>query len=387
MRRPGRPPRPASPLGPVRLGLAAALLAILAALSGHADDSAEPRDYALIWTVGRCGNCAGIPGLEEIQMVSDRDIWALSLSPYLWGPGIGDFKVMHSRDAGRIWASLDWSWIHNLPVAFSAQASGRVWVEKFDIVNDEMRIQRTDDDGRHWAPIGRPHELGYFRNLRMFANGLGYAVEAWDEPGDRILRTDDGGRHWRRLIFADPPGFMDKAFFLGPDAGWVAGSPPGRHQTKAMLLRVAGPGAGAASYIDAGPDFDEVASLRFLDERRGWIVLWYLNDGGTRLLHTEDGGKTWSRYSNEAFPGQGPGHWITFAQFLDPLRGFAYSSTREAEGGDLFSTVDGGAHWRVAPIPVGIQGCESWKGTLRCGVQPDVRILSATTMLTIAPAR
>ena len=72
----------------------------------------------------------------------------------------------------------------------------------------------------------------------------------------------------------------------------------------------------------------------FLDDLQGWLITHFTG----KVLHTQDGGKTWRKLSEV---GEG---YLETLQFLDPRHGWL-----SGDGGRLLRTEDGGATWKVVP--------------------------------------
>lgn len=99
------------------------------------------------------------------------------------------------------------------------------------------------------------------------------------------------------------------------------------------------PGAGSAfaGEQDLGQSCDDLFSVSFVDEMRGWACgRWGV------VLHTVDGGKTWAQQST------GIDSTLSSIQFIDPRRGWAVG-----DQGAILHTRDGGNTWtrQKSPVP------------------------------------
>jgi photosystem II stability/assembly factor-like uncharacterized protein len=86
---------------------------------------------------------------------------------------------------------------------------------------------------------------------------------------------------------------------------------------------------------------EDLLSVSFPTEKTGWVSgRW-----GT-IIHTEDGGKTWSRQKS------GTDYTLCSIFFVDQKRGWAVG-----DGGTIVSTVDGGNTWtkQQSPVPFFLQ--------------------------------
>ena len=114
-----------------------------------------------------------------------------------------------------------------------------------------------------------------------------------------------------------------------------------------------------------------VQDLFFLDQTRGWLITWHVNDGGTYLFSTVNGGKSWAPEANLSF--QGKGNWAEIVRFIDERRGFVFV---EAPERGLSYTTDGGAHWEKQAIRRFLGDCQVFEGDLLCSCGPGFGLLT-----------
>lgn len=100
-----------------------------------------------------------------------------------------------------------------------------------------------------------------------------------------------------------------------------------------------------------------VASVSFPTTQLGW-ALGPATCGGSRcvvLLHTTDGGATWTSASAPPFtiPRLSPYSFTAGVFFADGRNGWVFDSTDQYQGSanQLLSTHDGGASWHTRPLP------------------------------------
>lgn len=96
--------------------------------------------------------------------------------------------------------------------------------------------------------------------------------------GRSLYRSVDGGSRWTKVKLPDAPEELSVVSFVSPERGWVGGR-------SGLILHTED---GGRTWVEQSTGNGEnVQSLRFLDEQRGWAVT------RREVLRTLDGGKTW----------------------------------------------------------------------------------------------
>ena len=186
---------------------------------------------------------------------------------------------------GAIVGPSDWQLRQAQPLAVSFVSRQRGFLATIG-----GRLMATRDAGRSWRRVGPPVR---FLKLSFLSEREGFALT---KPGV-LLHTSDGGRTWGRL----------HAFVVS------ASRPPG--------------------------PLGE--SLEFVDRAHGFAAL------GGRIYRSVDAGRTWS-----ALPFRCGGVFFAFGGvgFVNPSRGYAICGSQAAtdeQTKELFTTADGGGHWRL----------------------------------------
>lgn len=208
-------------------------------------------------------------------------------APHLMMMAADSGYLYRSDDGGRSWTTM------HIGVGSASLSS----LEMFDaatgvVVSGSEGLLRTVDSGRSWQPLIPPDSLREYGYDYAFPAGAQSVVLRLARPDDvRIARTDDEGRNWRvsggpwsagRLNFADS--LHGWAVGLERDSGsWFTG--------KDVIARTTDGGSTwhdqIRSYVD--PPLG-IANVDFLDSRHG------IAGGGLgKLIVTEDGGEHWSR--------------------------------------------------------------------------------------------
>jgi photosystem II stability/assembly factor-like uncharacterized protein len=185
--------------------------------------------------------------------------------------------------------------------AVSPVSEDVVWVS-----GHEATYARTLDGGASWSTaVMEGEETLQFRDVEAFDASTAYLMSAGSGELSRIYRTDDGGESWTLQYTAThPDAFLDCMAFWGRDRGLAYG--------------------------------DAV-------------------DGVPFILHTEDGGTTWSRVPAEALPpaleGEG-GFAASGTCLITGGDGHAWVATGNGERARILRTTDWGGSWDVVDVPV-----------------------------------
>lgn len=316
--------------------------------------------FTLKWTKGKCVGCKISDQLGRIQFVSRSDAWAVGLSHGAPGSqGSGDFIVVHTRDAGHTWKELRQAYQHaggeDGPPAFSFLDADRGWVAWWNPA-DEPKMIRTRDGGLHWQSVSEE----FLQKVLFFDDSRGYGTEV-----TKFFRTDDGGRHWAETQIPHIR-FIDRLFFLTPEIGWLAGT----DGEDFFVFRTTNGGRDWEESRTTPPKkLYEARDLFFLDPKRGWLITWQMNDGGSYLYSTEDGGKNWVQAGDLSFQGQRK--WMSAVRFVSSLNGFLFE--QEGTVNKLLYTQDGGTHWAEQSVPHSVYDCQIYEGDLLCdaGSRPE----------------
>jgi photosystem II stability/assembly factor-like uncharacterized protein len=166
--------------------------------------------------------------------------------------------------------------------------------------------------------------------------------------------------------------YIDHLFFLTPELGWVSGA-AGVDGKDFFVFRT----------VNGGRDWEEsrttppqhpawVSDLFFLDQQLGWLTTWGYNDDGSYLYSTVDGGKHWKADPDLSF--QGKGKRAKVARFTSTERGFLFVEDNGQHR--LVYTTDGGTHWNKQSLPNFVYDCQVFEGDLLCSTGPRFRLLT-----------
>ena len=229
-----------------------------------------------------------------------------------------------------------------------------------------------------------PTCYAHLSRAKLVSSGRGWAIV--DQPSDRpvdhpgrgddcteehLYWTDNDGQTWREITppnmparnmgtsFFSPSTSMRTVFFLDSSHGWMISTDALNEDIDARFYFLSTEDGGKTwrTLLLQRPAYKLMQDMwptevYFPDPKHGWI-LWHwamMNSRSNALLATTDGGRTWKRLPDP--PGAGP---LDFSSARDGwmIGGHAgQEGIPVAEDDRLWSTHDGGEHWRAVPISV-----------------------------------
>ncbi len=197
----------------------------------------------------------GLRWLWTVHFIDDRLGWA-----------IGEGDALVSADAGQKWDKFkpaDGGTVQGRAIQFLDGNNG--W-----LVGKNAKLMTTGDGGQSWTAVALPLPPGNKPDLRAI-----YFVDSrhgWvvGEEGT-IFNTRDGGATWTMQ-----------------DTG-LADARSAARLEKIQTAR-------GVQTIDAGDRTPglTLASVRFIDASRGWLVGHFSHHARSLILHTRDGGASWT---------------------------------------------------------------------------------------------
>jgi photosystem II stability/assembly factor-like uncharacterized protein len=213
-------------------------------------------------------------------------------------------------------------------------------------------ILTTRDGGRTWLRVWQgPQDL---HGVDFVSASTGWAV------GDGILLgTVDGGQHWRQL--AQPrvrP--LRSVHFSSPSQGWGVAGPdlPGERRIPATTLVHTGDGGRTWSALPAPRPPQSVC---FTSPSDGWLA------SGLEVWRSNDGGRSWGPRPSFVLPLDYTDAPSAELQCAAPGAAWVRFDSGEGAAGHrpyaLYATADGGVHWRGVLAVYGPQGLPLSPGT------------------------
>ncbi len=304
-------------------------------------------------------------------MRSDAALWAVDFVDPLHGWAVGDRgAIWHTEDGGAAWrlqeSGVDCALrgVHFLDgkTGWAVGGSSRPM-----LLGTTGVVLATYDGGKQWLRQDR-QPLPALEQVRFFDSSRGIAIGARSPLAPSgVLHTEDGGRSWIPLPGASldtwvAGDFLDQATAsVVSSDGWVASvqrgevSVPvalgiGLRRAHALVLGRNGPGwlVGDGGLVlttaDRGAHWHPCASepprelAPHFDWRAACVVgdnAWVAGSPGTRILRTNDAGRSWSVGDT----GQSPP--IYALTFVDDSHGWAVGAL-----GTILATRDGGETWQ-----------------------------------------
>ena len=245
-----------------------------------------------------------------------------------WICGSGGL-ILKSTDGGKGWSEQDTPTEDDLnEIQFINAENG--WA-----ASGKGEVLRTTDGGRHWTShrINVQGEL-FVLSFRDNMNGwlIGHENQAYE--------STDGGVSWKsraddlaRLVATSGwyQAYFQAVKFLGPKVGFIAAHVVTDNVDKNIVFKTEDGGHRWEVLFDQQGFV--MNSAEFMSENKMWMIL----QNGALVLHTEDGGRIWSKVSTV------PSSEMIHLYFVDPRNGWAKEGN--AFSNRLYYTTDGGKNW------------------------------------------
>ena len=213
-------------------------------------------------------------------------------------------------------------------------------------------VLRTTDGGATWQKLSVTSDQLDFRDVDAIDANTVYLLSIGNGPASRIYKTTDGGATWQlQFKSEDPKAFYDAMAFWDATHGIVIGdSIDGQF---CILTTVNGrdwnrvPQSSLPRALENEGAFAASGSnIALVGESEAWIAT-----GGalkSRVLHTKDGGRTWSIADTPLKAGSSAG--IFSIAFRDAKHGVVvggdYSKEKDAIDNAAITT-NGGQTWKL----------------------------------------
>ena len=278
--------------------------------------------------------------VREARLVTDTIGWVVTSS-----------GLYRTADDGKTWTELR-SW----PEASAAATLVDVIDADSAYVGAGTRIAATHDGGASWSEATITGEsagsLGYGPILTFRTTLIGAATFESTDPGQpgrlRVFQTTDGGRTWvdrGTSVMPDDQGKLqlDDGQVLWLDQGQADNKPFNDHlwlstdggltwKHRRFPIDAVSP-AGVLKWVSGAPWIDD----------NGRIILPITIGDRSAIYESSDDGQSWHLIDDRAEPNQ--------TSFNVQLRSATDWVLTALDGSQIWSTTDGGGHWRPVARP------------------------------------
>ena len=238
-------------------------------------------------------------GWADVDMISATEAWAVS------HPITGDHAiVLHTTNGGTAWTRQG---------SLFRQLNGISFIDATHGVAVGNEVRYTTDGGNSW--LKSPDTTGTLYDVDLVDQNVGYACGFGS-----VWKTANGGASWSLQSIPLAGNFVG-IDFVSNTTGWVVGAEGSVYKTS----------NGGASWVRQRHDTNAFyTGVSFVSVTEGWVC------GNSTMLHTTDGGVTWS---TQPLP---PGADAIEVRYVDSLNGYAAGALRT-----LLHTTDGGQTWML----------------------------------------
>ncbi len=285
----------------------------------------------------------------QLPLPQGKTLHAVDFASGTTGLAAGESgTVMRTTDGGGTWARTHVGQTSLRLSDVSMPTSTLAWVVGTDDYSAVPTIKSSTDGGATWTAQDPGFEHGYLSVLACGTDG-GWAA-GWDRDALRPVIVRRDGAVWARAVTEVTSGrYSDVAATGDGLTGWVVGNERVGRVTRPLLLHTADGGA-TWSRQRAGFARGWITSVATTDGIHAWAVGTDLDrPNWPVLMRTTDGGATWSGTVRKS------GDWLFLSgvsalTFPDDDHGYGLCWYQDYEA-QLISTSDGGAHWRILKCP------------------------------------
>ncbi len=215
-------------------------------------------------------------------------------------------------------------------------------------------VLKTVDGGKRWSPIFQTSPADHYAPYSAAIAAAGshhveFLFEDETAMSTDVAISNDGGAHWTSSSVAAPQGagYDGPVHFISKSVGMMTLS-SGASPTPGGILVTHD---GGVRWQESGVNRDwSMSQVDPVSTQDAWATGNQMASGAGFLLHTTNGGKTWS----QAFPFPSP---VTAVQFYSASSGYGVGLPSNPK--TLLKTDNGGRSWSVVPttfrdIPEGI---------------------------------
>lgn len=290
--------------------------------------------------------------LSSIDVLDKRNVWVIAREE---GTDRLDRPrrsvLLHTSDGGRSWErQFHTEWEREL-------ASPSQYLNDVHFVTPRLGwiaggsglIFRTTDGGKSWAKQ-REDTDDSLDKIHFIDSNTGWVMGHLSAEDAVVLHTNDGGLSWR-LSRVKVKGWLNSIWFTDGNNGWIVGEKGQAYRSSDAGANWHSRGNELTSKIEHWRQTDvDFPTVKFLDGKLGFITAQIRQDLGVRfdprgiVFKTRDGGRKWQSFTATSELG------IRYADFLNDRE--AWLVPRDLGKELILHTEDGGKSWTRIPTPV-----------------------------------
>ncbi|HUU30050.1 MAG TPA: YCF48-related protein [archaeon] len=247
---------------------------------------------------------------QQLGRLKAEEYYATQPIPKIEGYRLNDVCLVEGTGKG--WA------VGRMGVILSTTDSGRTWTRQHSGTSADLARIQFIDENQGWIVGGRVR-MGETNELMRHDQRGGYGY---------ILHTSDSGRTWE-IQYAEKGRFLFGLCMLDAKHGWACGE-------RGTLLKTIDGGASWTAAANSGTA-RWLYDIEFLDPQRGFAV-----GADQTVLATTDGGASWSAV-------EAPSDW-NYNGFLPVYRAVTFQGELGwivGQNGTILGSSDGGRSWSV----------------------------------------
>lgn len=283
---------------------------------------------------------------KNIDPASGCDLWFENTTH---GYALVGEILLFTGDGGRQWSEISFGVSNFTPQHMSFTDMDKGWLigeiesgpnspSSDQDKETRLAVLSTNDGGKHWRQqFERTYNYGPVWSIDIvFIN----ATTGWFLTSDSVTWNGDlyytanAGQDWKKInqikCVRPAPAELD---FITPELGWIP-LEMGAGGTSGGLL-LTRDGGKNFEIIDGFSVMDSISAADFTSQQQGWAIGRALNYG-EYIIHTTDGGKTWTQVYPEIRPTED-------ISFIDNQQGFGLGQLSNSTA--LLHTLDGGDTW------------------------------------------
>jgi len=326
--------------------------------------------------------------------IASQTLWGMKFVSASTGWALGP-SLLWTEDGGKSWQVVRDIAVGNKAFAhLSVLGEDTLVLVEIDPNTSLQQIVKTVDGGTTWTNVGPPtiamSALVYFDQQRAIRSNLNQTVQSSGDGGltwrpaavppfatrfrlavdfvdptngwaaaTKLLRTRDGGLSWEAVSDMQ----FDSLDFVSPTEGWATQTVCLAGACESVVFHSVDGGQTLVEQVRH--EASDTPQVAFVDRLNGWVTLGQ----GKPVLHTRDGGYTWSEQ-------EPPGGRLTS---VDAMTVWSATDPAVTGGGvvSVYLSKDGGDSWSPAgslvsqtcssPNPAAVDAMHAWFVSPECG--------------------